>query len=89
MNPVGKACTMYVDYVETMLSMLKLMYCRNYSYCTIGATVLENTVVRKGKKHSYNKISYNSLGSPTQADQNSRRSQYLHHGLLHWSNLIY
>ena len=31
-----------------------------------------------GKKHSHNKVSYNYLGSPTQADHNSRRSQYSH-----------
>ena len=52
----------------------KLMYCRNYSYCTVGTAVLENTFVRNGKKHSHNKISYNYLGCPTQADQNSGSS---------------
>ena len=31
---------------------------------------------RNGKKHSRNKFSYNYVGSPTQADHNSWRSQY-------------
>ena len=34
--------------------------------------------MRKGKKHSHNKLSYNYHGSPTQADHNSKRSQYSH-----------
>ena len=42
----------------------------------VGNTVLENTVVRYGKKHSHNKVSCNFLGSPTQADHDSRRPQY-------------
>ena len=42
--------------------------CRNYS--------IPKQVVRSGKKHNHNKVSYNYLGSSTQADHNSRRSQY-------------
>ena len=45
---------------------------------TLGTTVLKNIVVRSGKKHIYNKVSYNYLGSPTEAYHNSRRSQYSH-----------
>ena len=45
-------------------------------FFTVGTTVFENTVVRNRKKHNHNKVSYNYLGSPTQADHNSRRSQY-------------
>ena len=33
--------------------------------------------VKNGNKHSYNNVSYNYFGSPTQVDHNSRRSQYL------------
>ena len=36
----------------------------------------ESIVVRNGKKHSHSKVSCNYLGSPTQADHNSRRLQY-------------
>ena len=44
---------------------------------TLGATVLENLVIRNGKEHSHNKVSDNYLGSPTEADHhNSRRSQH-------------
>ena len=42
----------------------------------VGTTVLQNIVVRSGEKHNHNKVSYNYLGSSTQADHNSRRSQY-------------
>ena len=66
-NLVGKAYTMLVDYENTVLKELQ------YS----------KTVVRNGKKHSHNKVSDNYLGSLTQADHNSRRSQYAHHGLLY------
>ena len=45
--------------------------------CTGGTTVLENIVVRNGKKHSV-KVSYNYLGSPVQGYPNSKRSQYSH-----------
>ena len=48
------------------------------NYCTAGTTVLENKVVINEKKHSHNKISNNYFGSPTPADNNSRRSQYSH-----------
>ena len=44
-------------------------------YC-VGTTVFENIVVRNGKKHSHNKVSYNYLVSPTQADHNLRRLGY-------------
>ena len=50
-------------------------------YCSetiLGTAVLENIVIRNEKKHSHHKVSYTYLGSPTQADHNSRRSQYLH-----------
>ena len=45
-------------------------------FYTVGAT-FQNTVVWNGKKYNHNKVSYNYLGSPTQADHNSRRSQCL------------
>ena len=45
---------------------------------TLGTTVLENIVIRNGKKHSHNKVSHSYLGPPTQANHNSRRSQYSH-----------
>ena len=45
---------------------------------TLGTTVLKNIVIKNGKKHNHNKISFNYLGPPTQADLNSRRSQYSH-----------
>ena len=48
------------------------------NYCTARTTVLENIVVRSWKKHSRNKVSYKYLGSPIQADPNTRRSQYSH-----------
>ena len=57
-----KAYIMYVDYKTT-----------------VEATVqLENIVVRNGKNHSHNKVSWNYLGSSTQVDYNLRRSQYSH-----------
>ena len=31
---------------------------------TVGTIVLENIVIRKGKEHSHNEVSYNYLGSP-------------------------
>ena len=40
--------------------------------------MLDNMVIRNRKKDSHNKVSYSYLGSPTQADHNSRRSQYSH-----------
>ena len=43
---------------------------------TLRTAVLENIVIRNGKKHNHNKVSYNYFGSPTQADHNSRRSKY-------------
>ena len=39
---------------------------------TLGTTVLKNIVVKNGKKHGHNKVSYNYLGSPTQVYHNSR-----------------
>ena len=47
---------------------------------TLGTTVLEveNIVIRNGKKYSETMVCYNYLGSPTQADYSSRRSQYSH-----------
>ena len=45
-------------------------------FFTVGTTVFENIVVRNRKKNDHNKVFYNYLGSPTQADHNSRRSQY-------------
>ena len=50
----------------------------NFDIYCLGTTVLENIVIRNGKKHSNNKVSYNYLGSPTQAHHNSRRSQHSH-----------
>ena len=44
----------------------------------LGTTALESKVIINGKKHSRNKVSYNRLGFPTQADHNSRRSKYSH-----------
>ena len=35
---------------------------------TLGNTVVENIVIRNGKKYNHNKVSYNYLGSTTQAD---------------------
>ena len=60
---------------------LRTLFLKNTSdgcFFFVGNTVLENTVVRYGKKHSHNKVSCNFLGSPTQADHNSRRPQYSH-----------
>ena len=57
-------------------SIHHLSWLRNY--CTAGTTALENIVVRNGKKHSQNKVSYNYLGFSIQSDPNSRRSQNLH-----------
>ena len=45
---------------------------------TLGTTVLENIVIRNGMKLNHSKVSHNYLGSPTQADHNSRRSKYSH-----------
>ena len=45
---------------------------------TVGTAVFENIVVGNGKKYSHDKVSYNYLGYPIQADHNSRRSQYFH-----------
>ena len=47
-----------------------------WNYCTAGAAVLEDIFVRNGKKHNHNKVSYNYLQSPIQADHNSSWSQY-------------
>ena len=44
-----------------------LLYCKNYSIQK-----------HSNKKHNHNMVSYNYLGSPTQTDFNSRRSQYSH-----------
>ena len=44
----------------------------------LGTTLLENIAIRKEKKHSHNKVSYNYLGYATQADLNSNRLQYSH-----------
>ena len=38
------------------------------SYCTARITVPENIVVRNGKRHSHNKLSYIYIGYPIQAD---------------------
>ena len=45
---------------------------------TLGITILENIVIRNGKKHGLNKVSYIYLGSLTQGDHNSKTSQYSH-----------
>ena len=47
-------------------------------FFTVVTTLLENTIVRNGKIHSHNKVSYNYLRSPTQADHNAWRPQYSH-----------
>ena len=44
----------------------------------LETTVLENILIKNGKKHSHNKVSYNYLRPPTQADHNLRSSQYSH-----------
>ena len=41
---------------------------------TLGTTVFENEVIRHGTKRSHSKVSYNYLGSLTQANHNSGRS---------------
>ena len=61
------------------MKFLEHLFLQNTSggcFCTVGTTVFENIVVRNGKKRNHNKVSYNYLGYPTQADHNSRRSQY-------------
>ena len=47
-----------------------------WNYCTAGTAVLEDIFIRNRKKHSHNKVSYNYLQSPIQADHNSSWSQY-------------
>ena len=44
--------------------------CKLIKKTTAGTTVVENIVVRNGKKYGCNKGSYNYLGSPTQEDHN-------------------
>ena len=61
------------------INLVEKAYVTQVAYeATLGITVLKNIVVRNGKKHIHNKVSYNYLGSPTEADHNSRRSQYPH-----------
>ena len=43
---------------------------------TLGSPVLQNIVIRNGKKHSHNKVFDNYLGFPTQADHYLKRSLY-------------
>ena len=43
---------------------------------TLGTAALENVIIKNRKKHGHKKVSYNYLGSPTQGDHNSRRTQY-------------
>ena len=44
--------------------------CKLIKKTTAGTAVLENIIVRNGKKYGCNKVSYNYLGSPTQEDHN-------------------
>ena len=61
------------------INLVEKAYIMQVDYeTTLGTAVLENIVIRNGKKHNHNKVYYNYLGSPTQADHNSRRSQYSH-----------
>ena len=41
-------------------------------YRTPPVAAFENIVKRNERKHNYNKVSYNYLGTPTQADHSSR-----------------
>ena len=43
-------------------------------FCTVGTAVVENIIVRNGKKHNHNKVSLKLYRIST--DHNSRRSQY-------------
>ena len=45
---------------------------------TLETSVPENIVIRNGKKHGHNKVSYDYLACPTQVDHSSIRSQYSH-----------
>ena len=59
------------------INLLGKVYIMQVDYeTTLGPTVLKNIVIRNGKKHGHKKVSYEYLGSPTQADHNSRRSRY-------------
>ena len=64
--------TYYAQHKSYWKSIHHVSWLRNYS------RVLGNIVIINGKNHSQNNVSYNYLGSPTQADHNSRRSQYSH-----------
>ena len=64
--------------MHTMNLVRKAKVGKSCSETILGTAVLENIVIRNEKKHSHHKVSYTYLGSPTQADHNSRRSQYLH-----------
>ena len=53
-------------------------------FCTLGTTVRRNNKVRRNKKErSQNKFFHNYLGSPTQTDYNSWRSEYSHVFFIH------
>ena len=57
--------------------MGKHAWCKAAYKTNLGATVLEKIATINGKKYSCNYVSNNSLGSPTQGDDNLKILQYL------------
>ena len=58
-------------------------FCKKPTSCKLITKLLKElqhskTFIRNEKKHNHNKVSYNYLGSPTQADHSSGGSQYSH-----------
>ena len=47
------------------INLVRKAYIMKVDYeTTVGTIVLENIVIRNGKEHSHNEVSYNYLGSP-------------------------